>query len=332
MPNLSLGAGMRRREFIGIAAGVAAWPLTANAQQVKKPHQIGYIALSGRTPWIDGMVDGLRELGYVEGQNLEIHWRLAAGKRELIPDMAADLVRLNVDMIVAPNSTVAAIVKQTTRTIPIVAVATHDGVGTGLYASLAHPSDNITGLESLAPELDVKRVQFLKEIFPKLSRLAVLYNPLDQGASIHPTIITSAARTFGIETELFEVRSSSEFEAAFASVVSKRPDTLLSVADPLTLGERKRIVDFCVEQKMPNAHEIREYVQLGGLLSYGASFYGIWHRSAYYIDKILRGTKTNELPVELPTVFDLAINLKAAKLLDARIPDGIIATADVVIE
>src|ERR1700694_2156033 len=206
------------------------------------------------------MIDGLRELGYVEGQNLEIVWRLAAGKRELIPDMAADLVQLNVDMIVAPSDTVATIVKQATRTIPIVAVATHDGVAAGLYASLAHPGDNITGLESLAPELDVKRVQFLKEMFPKLSRLAVLYNPLDHGANIHPTIITAAARTFGIETELFEVRSSSEFEAVFATVLRNRPDGLLSVADPLTLVERKRIVDFCVEQKIPNAHEIREYV------------------------------------------------------------------------
>ena len=142
-----------------------------------------------------------------------IVWRLAAGKPDLIPEMAAELVRLNVDVIVAPNSTVASMVKQATGTIPIVAVATHDGVGTGLYASLAHPGDNITGLESLAPELDAKRVQFLKEMFPKRSRLAVLYNPLDQGANIHPTIITAAARTFGIETELFEVRSSSEFEA-----------------------------------------------------------------------------------------------------------------------
>ena len=211
---------MRRREFIGITAGLAAWPLIANAQQqVKKPYRIGYVALSNRTPWIDGMVDGLRELGYVEGHNLEMIWRLAAGKRDLIPEMAAELVRLNVDVIVAPSNTVPGMVKQATRTIPIVAVATHDGVGTGLYASLAHPGDNITGLESLAPELDVKRVQLL------------------------------------------------------------------------------------------------------------------WHRSAYYIDKLLRGgAKTSELPVELPTVFDLAINLKAARLLDARIPDGLVATADLVIE
>src|SRR5260370_25660398 len=225
---------MRRREFIGIAAGLAAWPLTANAQQQVKrpPYRIGYIALSNRVPWIDGMIDGLRELGYVEGQNLEIVWRLAAGKRDLIPEMAAELLRLNVDVIVAPNSTVASMVKQATRTIPIVAVATHDGVGTGLYASLAHPGDNITGLESLAPELDVKRVQFLKEMFPKLSRLAVLYNPLDQGANIHPTIITAAARTFGIKTELFEVRSSSEFEAVFVTVLRNRTDCLISVADP----------------------------------------------------------------------------------------------------
>jgi putative ABC transport system substrate-binding protein len=278
------------------------------------------------------MIDGLRELGYVEGRNLEIEWRLAAGKRDLIPDMAADLVRLNVDLIVAPGNAVATIAKQSTTTIPIVAVATHGGVDAGLYASLAHPGNNITGIESLAPELDVKRVEMLKEMVPRLSRLSVLYNPLDQGASLHPPILTSAAKTFGIETQLFEVRSSSEFEAAFNAIVRSRPDAFLSVADPLTLSERKRIVDFCVEQKIPNAHEIREYVKLGGLLSYGASFYGIWHRAAYYIDKILMGTKTNELPVELPTIFDLAVNLNAAKSLNLTVPNGILATADAVIE
>jgi putative ABC transport system substrate-binding protein len=315
-----------------MAAGAVAWPFIAGAQPTKRLYRVGYIALSSRVPWIDGMLDGLRERGYVEGQNLEMVWRLADGKRNLVPEMAADLVRLKVDVIVAPNSTVATSVKQATRTIPIVAVATHDGVGTGLYASLAHPGENITGLESLAPELDVKRVQFLKEMFPKLARLAVLYNPLDLGANIHPTIITAAARTSGIETELFEVRSSSEFEAVFAAVLRNRPDGLLSVADPLTLLERKRIVDFCVEQKIPNAHEIREFVQLGGLLSYGASFYGIWHRCAYYIDRLLKGAKINDLPVELPTVFDLAINLNAAKALGIVFPNNLILSANAVIE
>jgi len=324
---------MRRREFIGLLGGSAVvWPLAAHAQRVKKPYRVGYLALSSRVPWIDGMVDGLRELGYVEGRNLEIEWRLAAGKRDLIPDMAADLVRLNVDVIVAPSNAVATIATQSTTTIPIVAVATHGGVAAGLYASLAHPGNNITGIESLAPELDVKRVQMLKEMVPRLSRLSVLYNPQDQGASIHPGIITSAAKSLGIGTQLFEVRSSSEFDAAFNSIVASGPDALLSVADPLTLGERKRIVDFCVEHKIPNAHEIREFVKLGGLLSYGASFYGIWHRAAYYIDKILKGTRTNELPVELPTVFDLAINLNAAKSLNLTIPNGILATADLVVE
>jgi putative tryptophan/tyrosine transport system substrate-binding protein len=284
---------MKRREFIRLLGGSAVvWPLAARAQQVKKPYRIGYLALSSRVPWIDGMVDGLRELGYVEGRNLEIEWRLAAGKRDLIPEMAADLVRLNVEVIVAPSSAVATIAKQSTTNVPIVAVATHGGVAAGLYASLAHPGNNITGIESLAPELDVKRVQMLKEMVPRLSRLSVLYNPQDQGASIHPAIITSAAKTLGIETQLFGVRSSSEFDAAFNSIVASGPDALLSVADPLTLGERKRIIDFCVEQKIPNAHEIREFVKLGGLLSYGASFYGIWHRAAYYIDKILKGTGT----------------------------------------
>ena len=166
------------------------------------------------------MLEGLRQLGYVEGQNLRDSFASRGRQARTDPEMAAELVRLNVDVIVAPNSTVASLVKQATRTIPIVAVATHDGVGTGLYASLAQPGDNITGLESLAPELDVKRVQFLKEIFPKLSRLAVLYNPLESGSEYSSHYHHRRGTTFGMETELFEVRSSSEFEAVFATVLA----------------------------------------------------------------------------------------------------------------
>ena len=306
-------------------------PGTSTAQQVKRVYRLGYLALSDRTPWIDGMIDGLRELGYVEGTNLNIEWRLAAGKRELLADMANDLVRLNVDLIVAPNTTVALIAKRTAAKIPIVAVATHDGVGAGLYNSLAKPGENITGLESLAPELDGKRVQFLKEIVPGLSRLCVLYNPLDQGALVHPPLILAAARQSGVEVELVEARSASELDAAFDNVRELKPDGLLSVADPMTLGERKPIVDFCSDQRIPNAHEIREFVIAGGLFSYGASFYAIWRRSAYYIDKILKGAKPGDLPVELPSVFELAINARSAKALGLAIPTSLASIADAII-
>jgi len=324
---------MRRRDVLAAMLTVpVAAPFAARAQSARRTYRIGYISLSNRVPWIDGMIDGLRELGYVEGQNLEIIWRLANGRQELLADMAADLVRLNVDLIVVASSGVTAIVKRATTRIPIVALATHGGVAGGLYASLAHPGDNITGLESLAPELDVKRVQFLKEMFPDLARLAVLHNPLDQGAGLHLPIIAAAARSFGIDTELFGVRTVPEFEPAFGAVNCWRPDAVLSVADPVILTNRKLIVDFCVANQLPNAHEIREFVQLGAMLSYGASFYRIWHRGAYYVDRVLKGATTNELPVELPAVFDLALNLTAARRLKARVSDQLIATADAVIE
>ena len=322
-----------RRLFIKLLTVPAAVrPATLAAQQLKKVHRVGYVALSGRTPWIDGMIDGLRELGYVEGTNLHIEWRLASGKQELLADMANDLVRLNLDLIIAAGNTVASIVKSKTTNRPIVAVATHDGVGAGLYNSLKKPGENITGVESLAPELDGKRVQFLREIVPGLSRLCVLFNPLDQGARVHPPLILAAASRFGINVDLVEVKFPSEFDTAFNKVQELKPDGLLSVADPITLGERKRIVDFCSDKRIPNAHEIREFVIAGGLLSYGASFYGIWHRSAYYIDKILKGAKPGDLPVELPTVFELAINVRSAKALGLAIPASLASTADALIE
>jgi len=323
---------MRRREFIGLVGGVAAWPFAARAQQPRKVARIGYLAASNRVPWIDGLVDGLRDLGYVEGRNLHIEWRLAAGELQQIPKMTADLVSLNVDVIVAASTLVVSEARKATSTIPIVGVATHDGVGTGLYASLANPGANVTGLESLAPELDVKRVALLKQIAPNISRLNILYNPLSPGANIHIETLTAAIKNLGMEAQPVELRTSSEFDSAVELMRHHRPDALISVADPLILFVRNKIVDFSVAQNIANAHEIREFVQLGGLISYGAQFYGIWYRAAYYVDKILKGTKPSDLPVELPTVFDLAVNLKTAKALGLAVPDTLIATADAVIE
>jgi len=310
----------------------AAWPFAARAQQPRKVARIGYLAASNRVPWIDGLVDGLRDLGYVEGRNLHIEWRVAAGELQQIPKMTADFVSLNVDVIVAASTLVVSEARKATSTIPIIGVATHDGVGTGRYASLANPGANVTGLESLAPELDVKRVALLKQIAPNISRLNILYNPLSPGANIHIETLTAAIKNLGMEAQPVELRTSSEFDSAVELMRHHRPDALISVADPLILFVRNKIVDFSVAQNSANAHEIREFVQLGGLISYGAQFYGIWYRAAYYVDKILKGTKPSDLPVELPTVFDLAVNLKAAKALGLAVPDTLIATADAVIE
>jgi len=323
---------MRRREFLTLLGGAAGWPLTASAQQLRKSVRIGYLAASNRVPWIDGLVDGLRDLGYVEGKNLIIEWRLAAGQLQLVPAMAAELVSLNVDVIVAASSFVVSEAKKATTTIPIVGVATHDGVGIGLYSTLANPGANVTGVESLAPELDVKRVGLLKQIAPTVSRLNILYNPLSPGARIHIETLTATTQRLAIEARPIELRSSAEFDTAANAMLQYRPHALLSVADPLILFERQRIVDFGIEHGIPNAHEIREFVQLGALFSYGAPFYGIWHRAAYYVDRILRGTKPVDLPVELPTVFDFAVNLKAAKALGLAIPETLLGTADSVIE
>jgi putative ABC transport system substrate-binding protein len=324
---------VKRRDFIGLSGAVlASWPSLISAAPLRKNYRMGYLALSDRVPWIDGMIDGLRELGYVEGQNLLIEWRLAAGKQELLHKMATDLVESKVDLIVVPGDLPASIAKNLRSPIPILAVATHDGVGVGLYDSLAQPGQNITGLESLAPELDAKRIQFLKEIIPSLGRLAILYNSSDNGSRIHLPLIDTGAKKLGIETHLFEISSLADFVEQFESISKWNPDALLTVPEPVIINQRKRIVEFCIEHRIPNAHEIREFVKVGGLLSYGASFYGIWHRSAYYIDKLLNGVKPSELPVELPTVFDLAINLQSARALNLNIPGTLIASADFVVE
>jgi putative ABC transport system substrate-binding protein len=250
--------GMKRRDFIGLSgAALASWPVMISAAPLKKNYRIGYLALSDRVPWIDGMIDGLRELGYIEGQNLLIEWRLAAGKPELLPKMATELVESKVDLIVTPGDIVASIAKNLGSPIPILAVATHDGVGVGLYDSLAQPGQNITGLESLAPELDAKRIQFLNEIIPSLGRLAILYNLSDNGSRIHLSLIDSASKKLGIETHLFAISSLADFDQQFESISKWNPDALLTVLEPVIINQRKRIVEFCTEHRIPNAHEIR---------------------------------------------------------------------------
>jgi putative tryptophan/tyrosine transport system substrate-binding protein len=219
---------MKRREFITALGGAAVWPLAAQAQQSKKIYRIGYLTANlSSYPWVNGFVRELSDRGYSEGKNLTIEWREAKGHSELLPEMAADLVRQNVDVIVAVGNYPGLLVQKITATIPIVVLSSRGGVETKLYSSLSHPGGNLTGIDNLSPDREVKRVEFLKEIVPKLSRLAVLYNPLPPYASNHLNIISSAFEKLGIEAQPFEVRSPAEFEVAFASILRKRQDAMI---------------------------------------------------------------------------------------------------------
>jgi ABC-type uncharacterized transport system substrate-binding protein len=320
---------MRRRTFLG---GVACAGLLPRGALADRNYRVGFLGSTGADPWSESFVDGLSKLGYVEGRNLTIEWRAALGDREKANAMAADLVGLRVDVIVVVSNIGAAAAKKATSTIPIVALATHDGVGTGLYRSLANPGGNITGIESLAPELDIKRVGFLKDCVPSLSKLAALYNPSFPGSAIHLAALSAAAQRFGAEVKPFGVKDESEFQPAFNEIRRDQPDALITVTDPLIFVRRSAIIAFAKKVKLPNAHEYKVFAEDGGLFSYGASIEAIWRRGAYYVDMILKGSNPGELPVELPTTFELAVNRTAAVELGLRIPETILATADLIVD
>jgi putative ABC transport system substrate-binding protein len=317
--------------IVTLTLSILVAPLAAEAQPPEKVWRIGYLAGTPRVPQIDAFIQGLRDLGYVEGQNLVLELKLADGHLERLPDLAAELVQLKPDVIVAAGNVGALAAKQATSTIPIVVLSSHAGVQVGLFASLAQPGGNLTGIESLAPELDVERLEFLKEAVPGLSHLAVLYNPTDGGNAIHINMAKAAAQSLGIHVRLVEVHSTAEFEAAFMAILRDRPDALLTMTDPLVMSNRERIIQFAVQHKLPSVHEFKLFADLGGLLSYGPNTSALWRRAAYYADKILKGTKPADLPVEQPTKFELVINLKAAQALGLTIPPTLLFRADEVI-
>jgi putative ABC transport system substrate-binding protein len=311
-----------------VVLGLLMAPLPAEAQPARKVWRIGYLAGSPRVPQIEAFIQGLRELGYVEGHNLVLDLKLAHGHLERLPALATELVASQPDVIVAAANIGGLAAKQATRTIPIVVVSTHDGVHVGLFASLARPGGNLTGVESLAPDLDMKRLEFLKQAVPWLSHLAVLYNSADPGGPGHVPIIQTTAHALGCQVRLVEVRSASEFEAAFMAILRDRPDALLIVTDPLVFAHRERIVQFAVQHKLPSVYEFKNFVELGGLMSYGPNMPAMWRRAAHYVDRILKGAKPADLPVEQPTKFELVINLKAAKELGLPIPPDLLFQAD----
>jgi putative ABC transport system substrate-binding protein len=304
---------MRRRQFVALAGGaLVAWPLRLHAQQSTKIWRIGFVA-HRYEKFYDPLFSGLRELGYVEGQNLIVERRYAEGHAERFKEIAQELVRLNVDAIIVVTTPAAMAARNETRTIPIVHPAAIDPVGTGLIASLAHPGGNVTGLAVLNAETSAKRVELLQEVL-----------------AFRET--ESAGQKLGVKLVSQEVRSPGDFESAFAAMAEQHPDVLLVVQDALTLEYRKEIIDFTLRNKLPSMFVGKEWVEEGGLLSYGDRLPERYRRAADLVDKVLRGTKPADLPVEQPKTFELAVNLKTAKAIGLTLSPAFLARADLVIE
>ena len=327
---------MRRREFI-LLVGAAAWPFTTTAQQSPR---IGYLVTGSlESPdallTLDGFRRGLHEHGYVEGQNIVIELRAANGEIERFPALASELVRLRADVIVASNTPAARAVQQATTTIPIVVPIMGDPVGDRLVASLARPGGNITGLTFLGPELLPKRLALLKQALPTVSRVVALWHPGAYGERTMSNMMNeteAAARTLDVNLGLVAVQGPSELDQAFSTIGEKRADALIVFPSAMLFIERRRIVDLATKHQLPSMAMGREFVELGGLMSYGASITDLSRRSATYVDKILKGAKPADLPVEQPTKFELLVNLKTARDLGLTIPREFLLLADEVIE
>ena len=327
---------LKRREFITLLGGAAAaWPLAARAQQAGKVPRIGYLSPSsvGFAARDEAFRQGLRELGYVEGKNIVIEYRFAEGKFDRLPDLAAELVRLEVDVIVAVVTQASLAAKHATRTIPIVMVGVSDPLGSGLVASLARPGANVTGTSSMTSEVVGKSLELLKEAVPAVSRVAVLWNPdnaILQAQMLRETQL--AAGRLGVELQTFGARSADELEPAFAAITRERVGALLVLADPILVIQQKRIVDFAERNRLPAMYGIKDYAAAGGLMTYAPNMEGQYRRAAAHVDKILKGAKPSDLPVEQPIKFDMVINLKSAKALGLTIPQSLLIRADEVIQ
>ncbi len=327
-----------RRTFLAtVTGGPLAAPLAAEAQQAGKVHRIGYLSGSSATAqshFIEAFRQGLRELGWVEGQNIVIDYRFAEGRFDRLPDLAAELVRLKVDIIVGAGGTPpAAAAKNATGTIPIVMIAVGDPVGQGLIASLARPGGNVTGVTLNAGlEIVGKQLELLKETVPKVRRVAILSNPANPAHAPSIREVKVAARSLGVELQLLEARGPDEFDGAFAAMAKERVGALLVVLDPMFNLHRTRLADLAAKSRLPAAYGFRENVAAGGLMSYGSSMRDLFRRSATFVDKILKGAKPADLPVEQPTKFELVINMKTAKALGLTIPQALLIRADEVIE
>jgi len=322
------------KKFISFALSALLLALCSSveAQQAKKVPRIGILSplSSSADDLLDAFRQGLRELGYVEGRNIVIEYRSAEGRNDRLPELAAELVRLKVDVLVTTGPAAVGAGKQATSTIPIVMGAVGDAVDFGFVASLARPGGNITGMSWLGPELNAKRLELLKEVFPKVVRVAVLWDPATPKTYVRATEV--AARSLGINLRVLEVAKSNEFDHAFATLTGDGAGALEVMPSTMFASQMRQLVDLAAKSRLPAIFPDERYAQAGGLLSYGPSFPEMYRRAATYVDKILKGAKPGDLPVEQPMRFEFIINLKAAKQIGLTMPPNVLARADRVIK
>ncbi len=326
---------IRKVDICLLTAALLSTVPFVEAQQPKKVPRIGYLSTvspSTISDRLEAFRQGLRELGYVEGKTIGIEWRFAEGKADRLPGLAAELVRLKVDVIVTSGPAPTRAAKEATVTIPIVMEQDSDPVGNGFVASLARPGGNITGLSTLAPELSGKRLELLKEIVPKLSRVAVFGASTNPGSAQSLRETELAARALGVQLQYLDVLSPKDIETAFRAAAKGRADALLVLQSPVFVNERTQLADLAVKGRLPAIYDRREVVDDGGLMSYGTNFADMSRRAATYVDKILKGAKPADLPVEQPIKFELVINLKTAKQIGLTIPQSVLYRADKVIK
>src|SRR3990172_3052156 len=326
---------MKRRDLLVAAGVLVAAPLAARAQQAARVPRIGF--LGNATAALEANLvgpfrEGLRDLGYVEGRNILIEYRWAEGKYERFPALIAELIALKVDVIVTAGTPASLAVKKAITSIPLVMIAVGDPVGTGLVASLARPGVNLTGLVSIAPDLEGKRLELLREVVPKLSHVSFLLNPANPFHAGSEKQASTAATALHLKVQFVGVRADSEFDQAFNAILRERSGALIMLADRLFLHHRARIVDFTTRHRLPGMFAYRELVEAGGLMSFGPSYPGMHRRAAYFVDRILKGAKAADLPMEQPTTFEMGINFKTAKELGLTIPQSVLLRADQVIE
>jgi putative ABC transport system substrate-binding protein len=326
----------RRKMLVALGAGLLAAARGAHAQPARKVPQIGYVG--NATPalesaLVEGFRLGLRERGYIEGKTIEVHYRWADGKIDAMPTIIAELIALKVDVLITAGTPAALAAKKATTTIPIVMAAVGDAVGTGIVPSLARPGGNITGLSTLYNQLEGKRIQILREFVPKMKRIALLTNPANPFTALILQSTRAAVEAQHLSPQTFEVSAVGEFDKVFAAIAKSKPDAMAVLADrPFLVSNCKRIVEFAAQHRLPAIYPFSEFMDDGALVFYGPNFPDMFRRAATYVDKILKGAKPAELPLEQPTRFEFIINAKTAKALGLTIPQSLMISADKVIE
>jgi putative tryptophan/tyrosine transport system substrate-binding protein len=323
---------VKRREFIGLLGGAAAWPLTASAQRAQG--QLVTIGILAIEPWpsIDAFRHALDARGYIEGKNVRFVYRYAKGHNERLPELANELVGLNVDVIFTWRTDAVLAAKQATATIPIVMGVIGDPIGSGIVTNLARPGGNITGCSLRVAELEGKRLQLLKEVVPGLSRVAILLNPTNHYMPLVRESAREGAQVLHLSLAFYEVYDTITLDAAFVTLTKDRPNAFLVPADTFLVSQRSRIAQFAIENKLPSIYTFREYIEAGGLIAYAPNYPDLFRRAASYVDKILKGAKPGELPIERPNTFQLFVNLKTARALGLTVPPKLLAIVDEIIE